>query len=400
MAQSLVADVFGLPVDERVQRLQVINAQQPLQRSDAWHEERRKRMTASSIAAVLKLKQIEINLRDQGVIELEASKRVGQVMPAFNTFAKELRIKCGLEPSGGASVFTEWGVIYEPVVKELYQYFHQIQVHEFGLIPHPRYDWLGASPDGVTSAGRMIEIKCPYSRQPSGLPKLQYWVQMQIQMECCGFEECDFLEIVVREYTDRESYLVDQYPGVYCRTQKGLPKGIVIEYTDDERSGLVGNELPAHREYFYPPVMTFANEEQENQWVRDWCNFNCSNSSSATATSPARAMLFNGERMAEHLLYQRHQYRVRYWRLEEWHSRLVTKNEDWLRQRLPDVHEFWKLVLQYRQNGVPDKFKLRDEVDDATNAPSSFATNKKERASLAVPPSEVCMFYDSDGDEE
>ena len=29
----------------------------------------------------------------------------------------------------------------------------------FGLIPHPKYDWIGASPDAVTHSGRLVEIK-------------------------------------------------------------------------------------------------------------------------------------------------------------------------------------------------------------------------------------------------
>jgi hypothetical protein len=30
-----------------------------------------------------------------------------------------------------------------------------------------RYAWLGASPDGVTLSGRLVEIKCPYNRRVS-----------------------------------------------------------------------------------------------------------------------------------------------------------------------------------------------------------------------------------------
>lgn len=31
---------------------------------------------------------------------------------------------------------------------------------EVGLVVHPDLPWLGASPDGVTNTGRLIEIKC------------------------------------------------------------------------------------------------------------------------------------------------------------------------------------------------------------------------------------------------
>ena len=49
-----------------------------------------------------------------------------------------------------------------------------VYIEEFGLIAHPVYDFLAASPDGICSpykynkkhiskyVGRMLEIKCPF----------------------------------------------------------------------------------------------------------------------------------------------------------------------------------------------------------------------------------------------
>lgn len=36
--------------------------------------------------------------------------------------------------------------------------------HEIGLHPHPVYNWLGGSPDGITESGKLLEIKCPMMR--------------------------------------------------------------------------------------------------------------------------------------------------------------------------------------------------------------------------------------------
>ena len=47
---------------------------------------------------------------------------------------------------------------------------------EVGLVVHPELTWLGASPDGVTNTGRLIEIKCPFKRLivPTETPH-HYW---------------------------------------------------------------------------------------------------------------------------------------------------------------------------------------------------------------------------------
>ena len=60
-------------------------------------------------------------------------------------------------------------------------------IGEFGCIQHPEYPFLGASPDGINILkdnprfGRMLEIKNIVNRDITGIPKKEYWVQMQMQ---------------------------------------------------------------------------------------------------------------------------------------------------------------------------------------------------------------------------
>ena len=53
----------------------------------------------------------------------------------------------------------------------------------------------------------MIEIKNIYNRDINGIPSEDYWIQMQIQLEVCDLEYCDFLECKLKEYDDEEEYL-------------------------------------------------------------------------------------------------------------------------------------------------------------------------------------------------
>ena len=55
----------------------------------------------------------------------------------------------------------------------------------------------------------MLEIKNVVSRKINGIPKKEYWIQMQLQMEVCNLNECDFLETQFKEYETEEEFILD-----------------------------------------------------------------------------------------------------------------------------------------------------------------------------------------------
>lgn len=54
---------------------------------------------------------------------------------------------------------TRWGCENEDPVRERAMQAIGEVAWEVGLVVHPDLPWLGASPDGVTNTGRLIEIK-------------------------------------------------------------------------------------------------------------------------------------------------------------------------------------------------------------------------------------------------
>ena len=74
--------------------------------------------------------------------------------------------------------FVHHGKKYEEIAKR-YEEIYNVKVEEYGLVPHiskPIIPFIGASPDGIAShytlqnefspmVGRMLEIKCPFSRK-------------------------------------------------------------------------------------------------------------------------------------------------------------------------------------------------------------------------------------------
>ena len=128
-----------------------------------------------------------------------------------------------------------WGQKYEPVSVMWYERHYGTKVGEFGCIPHPTIPCLAASPDGINidpknaRYGRMLEIKNVVSREITGIPKKDYWIQMQLQMAVCGLHECDFLETKFSEYDNEEDWEADGTPSL---SSDGKMKGRIIQFMD------------------------------------------------------------------------------------------------------------------------------------------------------------------------
>jgi hypothetical protein len=122
----------------------------------------------------------------------------------------------------------QWGVTYEPVACALYESRNGCRVFEFGLLPHPRIPRFGASPDGITEQGIMLEIKCPYTRVIDGRVSRTYMTQMQTQLDTAGLAECDFLECKFYEYDGVEEYVQDVHINDPSMAACGMEKGAVL----------------------------------------------------------------------------------------------------------------------------------------------------------------------------
>lgn len=117
-----------------------------------------------------------------------------------------------------------WGNKFEPLSVVIYQDKTKTRVGDFGCIIHDKYKFIGASPDGIVVNeesplyGYMLEIKNIVNRDIDGIPKKEYWIQTQIQMETCNLDNCHFVETRFKMfdsaeifYTEREKY---EYSGV------------------------------------------------------------------------------------------------------------------------------------------------------------------------------------------
>ena len=136
---------------------------------------------------------------------------------------------------------TEHGTRLEPLVRDLYDAKYNRKSHEIGLVQHREYPWLGASPDGITEDGILVEIKCPMSRKIEAKVPKHYWPQVQLQLEITDLEECDFVQyrpaknesseaefVVVRVQRDRDWFVraLPVLERVWQRVLKGRAHGL------------------------------------------------------------------------------------------------------------------------------------------------------------------------------
>lgn len=153
------------------------------QRSQEWYDLRKERLTASDAYKAL----VENRTRDM----LIRNKAFPETVKFIN------------------SAPCEWGKMFEPMALRMYRARNeQVLVHDFGLIPHPTLSCFGASPDGITDLGVMIEIKCPYTREikPGYIPDY-YEIQMQGQLAVCELLECDYIECKIIQHHTEEAYI-------------------------------------------------------------------------------------------------------------------------------------------------------------------------------------------------
>ena len=203
---------------------------QPEQRSPEWFELRKGKITASEYSACIKYDEYLKELTDNHIMKVQKSIKVGSTScSSYSSRHKYIGVKSGIIARDFCqNEFTQWGVKYEPIATSIYEYDVGTEVVEFGLLPHSTIPFLGASPDGITKNGIMLEIKCPFSDRQIGVPNIGYWMQMQLQLEVADMNYCDFQDCRIREYRNFEEYEKDdvsKYKGMILTLRYGNTPG-------------------------------------------------------------------------------------------------------------------------------------------------------------------------------
>lgn len=236
-----------------------------------------------------------------------------------------------------------WGQKYEPLSVLIYEDMYKTKIEDFGCIEHETYKFIGASPDGINidpqsdRYGRMLEIKNIVNREITGIPKKEYWIQMQLQMEVWDLDECDFLETKFVEYPDSNSF--------FCELEN-----------DDDNSCIKGVISYFHRQdgsplYIYKPL-NITDSEEINAWEEQTVDKYQNNN-----TNQNEKMIW---------------IKNIYWKLEKLSCVLVLRNRKWFQDNVGQIQKIWKTIEQERVTGYEHRAPVRKIKKEKDNVEKPF----------------------------
>jgi len=225
---------------------------QTTQRTADWYTEFQKCLTASELSKVFG------SPRERGTLVMQKAGKLE--IPGRSSGQKLACLKETMSPF-------DWGICFEPVVKLILELEWDAMLYECGRFVHRTDPRFAASPDGLIlrskvhpeMGGHLLEIKCPKSRKIGVKIPMEYYYQMQLQLEVTGVRACEYVEAKFEFVTD-------------------------ITLTGDQKTGLIAvvgvfNEENAKwipSKYVYGPVGDLAwkpdlglNEQtmELNRWV-------------------------------------------------------------------------------------------------------------------------------------
>ena len=227
------------PATVRVEAVkQLLERPQIPQRTPAWYAQGKEVLTASEFATLFGSPRAFSQLV-MSKVPMAAAAAVTVSSAATPAIPQTNRLACMTCEMGPF----DWGIRFEPVVKQYLERTWGTQIAESGRLLHPTDNRLAASPDGLILAatdprrvGRLIEIKCPITRKVGAGVPFEYWCQMQLQMEVTGIDECEYVEVKIQSVQKHETELPgDARPDGYLWLLQGPSTAMSYAYTEDER---------------------------------------------------------------------------------------------------------------------------------------------------------------------
>jgi len=151
-----------------------------------------------------------------------------------------------------------------------------------------------------------LEIKNVVNRVINGIPKKEYWIQMQLQMEVCNLDYCDFLETKFIELEDSKSFQDE-------KNKTDTSHGIILYFSK--------NMKPF---YVYKPL-NIQNEDIDI-WIEN---------------------TIQKYSLSEEYIW----IKTIYWKLEILSCILVERNKEWFANNIAQLQKIWDIILYERENG-------------------------------------------------
>ena len=260
------------------------------QRTSAWHAKRGEMVTASEVSGVF----------TGG--ETRRSLIIRKLEPP--------------QPKDGHPISALiWGTRFESIAKAMYEAETQCRIVDVSCVQHSVHTFLGASPDGiifpndpkdVRRRGRLVEFKCPISRdfdETTPVPSM-YIHQMQLQMACADLDACDYAELKFKVVNYSEWMDTDvEHKSAFLAMTDGS-----FHYRDSK-------DVRSVVDWKNETLKTLGCEDQE-------------------------------------------MYQLVWWVLVKSRFQSVDRDPEWMTTNLPFFEQTWKDVLEHREKGtLPEPLK-------------------------------------------
>ena len=330
---NVITDEKTAEIENKLNKLR--EKPQPVQRTPEWYTFRHNLITASNAYKVFESQSSINQIIYEKCQPLNFDFFKNDKTDNTKTMVNENE---NLKTMVNVNTTLHWGQKYEPLSVLIYQDMYKTKVEDFGCIEHETYKFIGASPDGINidpssdRYGRMLEIKNIVNREITGIPKKEYWIQMQIQMEVWDLDECDFLETKFVEYPDSNSF--------FCE-QKSCIKGVISYFHRQDGSPL----------YIYKPL-NITDSEEINAWEEQTVD-----------------KYQNNTNQNEKMVWIKNIY----WKLEKLSCVLVLRNKKWFQDNVGQIQKIWKTIEQERITGYEHRAPVRkikkESKIDANSSP-------------------------------
>ena len=278
----------------------LLNIPQPDQRTKEWYEFRHNHITASNAWKCLGTTS-SVN---QIILEKLTPLNVEKYKPSLNDNPMT------------------WGQRFEDISIMFYENKYNVKVDDLGCLEHPEHTFLAASPDGIITSknnnSRLLEIKNVVSRKITKIPKPDYWMQMQLQMEVCDIDECDFLETKFVEYEGFSEFKCDI---------NETNKGIIMMFVKN-------NEIPV---YEYSEL--YKNIEDIEKWMDEKMDY---------------------YEKVENIRW----FKNIYWKMDEFSCIMVKRNKIWFENAIHKIKDVWEIIVNERENDCKniDNYKPKKRI--------------------------------------
>lgn len=161
-----------------------------------WFEQRKGRITASNVGAILGLDPYR---------------------NADDVLRQMVRETLGAEPEFKGNVATEWGKYNEEGAIAEFTMRCGLETEKCGFFPYE--EWLGASPDRlIPGYSAILECKCPYGIRNDPNPQFKsikdqphYYAQIQIQLFCTSSTKCHFYQWTPHDIKREDVYINQEW---------------------------------------------------------------------------------------------------------------------------------------------------------------------------------------------